>query len=154
MVLNKNFEIIDNPNDYIDEMDRLVVPYNHQKRITDNFYKIISFKGIKFCLTNILGNALMGESNLSPYESFEKVVEFRTTTESALMTLPCTNAVDARSVESFCIPKGQSLLVDSVIENPKGEKWLCLNWEGARCYLTSSCAARTTEVNKLLDILF
>lgn len=87
-------------------------------------------------------------------ESFEEAVEFRSTTESALMTLPCTNAVDARSVESFCIPKGQSLLVDSVIENPTGEKWLCLNWEGERCYLASSCATRTTEVNKLLDILF
>ena len=97
-------------------------------------------------------NSYLEQCNIK--ESFEKVVEFRTTTESALMTLPCTNAVDARSVESFCIPKGQSLLVDSVIENPKGEKWLCLNWEGARCYLTSSCAARTTEVNKLLDILF
>lgn len=62
-------------NDHIEDMDRLVVPYNHSKRTTDNYFKIISYKGIKFCLTNILGNALMGESNLSPYESFEKVIE-------------------------------------------------------------------------------
>ena len=62
-------------NEHIEDMDRLVVPYNHSKRTTDNYYRIISFKGIKFCLTNILGNALMGEANLSPYESFEKVVE-------------------------------------------------------------------------------
>ena len=62
-------------NEYIDDMDRLIVPYNHSKRTTNNYYKMISFKGIKFCLTNILGNALMGEANLNPYESFEKVVE-------------------------------------------------------------------------------
>ena len=61
-------------NDYIDEMDRLIVPFNHNKRITDNFYKIIAFKGIKFCLTNILGQAFIGESNLDPYNSFNEVL--------------------------------------------------------------------------------
>lgn len=60
--------------DYLDKMDNLIVPYNHSKRSTNNFYKIIEFKKIKFCLTNILGNALMGESSDNLYESFDDVI--------------------------------------------------------------------------------
>ena len=62
-------------NEHIVEMDRLIVPYNHEKRITNNFYKIIQYKEIKFCLTNILGLALMPESNLNPYDAFETVLK-------------------------------------------------------------------------------
>ena len=61
--------------EHMDEMDRLVVPYNHSLRTTNNYYKIITYKGLKFCLTNILGEALIPQSNMSPYEAFEKVFE-------------------------------------------------------------------------------
>lgn len=61
-------------NEHIDEMDRLVVPYNHMKRNSDNYYKIITFKGIKFCLTNILGEALMNETKCNPYDSYNEVL--------------------------------------------------------------------------------
>ena len=62
-------------NEHIDDMNRLVVPYNHEKRISDNYYRIITYKGIKFCLTNILGLALMPESNMDPYEAFKTVLD-------------------------------------------------------------------------------
>ncbi len=62
-------------NEHIDDMDRLVVPYNHSKRNTNNYFKMIKFKGIKFCLTNILGNALIGEANIDPYLSFDEVIK-------------------------------------------------------------------------------
>ena len=61
--------------EHLDDMDRLVVPYNHVKRTTDNFYKIITYKGIKFCLTNVLGSALMPESSEDPYCAFNNVRE-------------------------------------------------------------------------------
>lgn len=61
-------------NNHIDDMDRLVVPYNHSKRNSDNFYKIITYKGIKFCLTNILGLALIPEANMSPYDAFDEIL--------------------------------------------------------------------------------
>lgn len=60
--------------DHLSEMDRLVVPYNHVKRTTDNFYKIVECKGIRFCLTNILGKVLIGEASLDPFESFQIVL--------------------------------------------------------------------------------
>lgn len=59
---------------YMDEMDRLIVPYNHSKRTTNNYYKIISFKGIKFCLTNILGEVLIPEASEGPYSAFNSVL--------------------------------------------------------------------------------
>ena len=59
--------------EYISQMDRLVVPYNHIKRNCPNYYKIIEFNNIRFCLVNILGTVLMGESDMSPYEAFEIV---------------------------------------------------------------------------------
>ncbi|MBQ6560306.1 MAG: YmdB family metallophosphoesterase [Erysipelotrichaceae bacterium] len=62
-------------NDHMDEMDRLIVPYNHEKRTTDNYYKIIDCNGIRICLCNILGFAFMTESNLEPYPAFEKILE-------------------------------------------------------------------------------
>ena len=61
-------------NEKMADMDKLIVPYNHEKRTTNNFYKMINIKGIKICLTNILGNVLMGESNMKPYEAFDKVL--------------------------------------------------------------------------------
>ena len=60
-------------NEHIDNMDRLIVPYNHSKRNTDNYYKIITYKSLKFCLTNVLGIALLGESNQDPYSTFEEI---------------------------------------------------------------------------------
>ena len=56
------------------EMDKLIVPYNHSKRDSENYYKIIEFKGLKFVLTNILGEVFMNEVSCSPYESFEIIV--------------------------------------------------------------------------------
>ena len=60
---------------HIDDMDRLVIPYNHSKRTTDNYYKMISYKGMKICLTNILGSVLMPEADSDPYAAFTAVLE-------------------------------------------------------------------------------
>jgi metallophosphoesterase (TIGR00282 family) len=60
---------------YLDETDRIVFPYNHIKRTDEAFFRIISYKGLKFCLTNILGEAFMNETSMDPYKAFEEVVE-------------------------------------------------------------------------------
>lgn len=61
--------------DHFEETDRLIMPYNHEKRTQDNYYEIISYKGMKFCLCNILGSVLMPESVMDPYTAFREVVE-------------------------------------------------------------------------------
>ena len=62
-------------NDHMAEMDKLVVPYNHIKRSSDNYYKLIEFGGIRFILTNILGNVLIGESSMDAPSAFIEVLE-------------------------------------------------------------------------------
>ena len=69
-------------NEHIHEMDRLIVPYNHVKRTTDNYYKIVEYGDIRFCLTNILGSVLMGESSSDPYTAFKEVMESSGRTDS------------------------------------------------------------------------
>ena len=62
-------------NDYIDQMDRLIIPYNHSKRLTDNFCKLIEYNGLRICLCNILGNVLMNEAGEDMYEAFENLLD-------------------------------------------------------------------------------
>jgi len=60
---------------YMDELDRLIVPYNHVLRKTENYYKIIEYNHLKICLTNILGNVLMPQADSDPFEAFSEVLE-------------------------------------------------------------------------------
>ena len=41
-------------NKYMEEMNRIIVPYNHSMRSSDNYYKIIEYKGLKICLFSLL----------------------------------------------------------------------------------------------------
>ena len=62
-------------NKYMEEMNRIIVPYNHSMRSSDNYYKIIEYKGLKICLTNILGTVLIPETSIDQYTSFNHVIE-------------------------------------------------------------------------------
>ena len=62
-------------NDHMDIMDRLIVPYNHIRRTSNNFYKIIECCGMRFILTNILGSVLMGESSMEAPQAFLEVAK-------------------------------------------------------------------------------
>ena len=61
--------------EHIDNMPSMVVPFNHEKRTCGNYYKIIQYKGIKLCLTNVLGEVFIGETSLSPYTTMDKVLD-------------------------------------------------------------------------------
>jgi len=61
--------------EHIDEMKCLVVPYNHSKRSGGNYYLNIQYKGLKICLTNILGEVLIGETSVSPYVAMKQVLD-------------------------------------------------------------------------------
>ena len=62
-------------NDHMNAMDRLIIPYNHDKRITDNFFKIVEINNIKICICNILGNVFMNEVNMEPFQAFNEVLD-------------------------------------------------------------------------------
>ena len=56
-------------------MDRLIVPYNHSQRQSSNFYRIIEKGKLRFCLCNILGETLIPEANMSPFQAFSEVLK-------------------------------------------------------------------------------
>lgn len=63
-------------NDYLEEMDRIVMPINHLKNTNkNNIYKIIKYNDLSICLCNILGSVLIGESNSDPYSAFNNILD-------------------------------------------------------------------------------
>lgn len=62
-------------NEHMETMDRLIVPFNHIRRTSDNYYKVIECGGMRFILTNILGSVLMGESSMEAPQAFMEVMK-------------------------------------------------------------------------------
>ena len=63
-------EIFDN----LDQMDRLVLPINLITNDYGHEYVILNIKGIKVCILNVLGEALMNDLASDPYIATDKVL--------------------------------------------------------------------------------
>lgn len=57
--------------------------------------------------------------------------------DSELMTLPCSNATDARSEPLIVLPKGETVQVSGCLFNSRGNLWYETEYDGQRCYLYS-----------------
>lgn len=68
----------------------------------------------------------------------------QTVAKAQLMTLPCSNVTDARSVAVAELPKGETVEIKSCIKNPLGNLWYEVEYEGEICYLYSSYAEEPT----------
>ena len=62
-------------NEHMDEMDRLIIPFNHEKRVTDNYYKYVEYNGLKFIITNLLCSVFMNEVSCDPYTAFDEILK-------------------------------------------------------------------------------
>lgn len=81
----------------------------------------------------------------------------QTAAETELMTLPCSNRTDARSVVLTTLPKGAELDVKSCVKNPLGNLWYEVEYDGQRGYLYSSYVEEITVpgwVESFWDSLF
>jgi len=56
------------------DMDKLIIPFNHDKRVTGNYYKLVECKGVRFIITNLLCQVFMNEVSMSPYDAFLDVL--------------------------------------------------------------------------------
>lgn len=63
----------------------------------------------------------------------EKTVQ--TTGETVLMSLPCTNSVDARSIPVTRLGKKEKIDICSSIVNTKGQLWYEVSFFGENCYV-------------------
>lgn len=74
----------------------------------------------------------------------EEPKPMQTIAETQLMTLPCSNVTDARSVVLATIAKGENVEVLSCIINPLGNLWYEVSHNGQTCYLYSSYVQEPT----------
>jgi len=61
--------------DYIDEADRLIVPYNQPKALPGIGSRTIVIKGTKIRVTNLLGITFMDGKSQNPFEAIEDVLK-------------------------------------------------------------------------------
>lgn len=61
--------------DYIDEAERLVVPYNQPKALPGVGSREITIKGKKIRVTNLLGITFMDGKSQNPFEAIDEILE-------------------------------------------------------------------------------
>ena len=64
--------------DYIDEADRLVVPYNKPKALPGIGSRQINVNGTKVRVTNLLGLTFMDGKSQNPFEAIDEILEMDT----------------------------------------------------------------------------
>lgn len=71
-----------------------------------------------------------------------------------LMSLPCSNDTDARSVLLDRIPEGTEIEILGSISNTAGNRWYEIEWKGERGYLYSGYAKQPNWYDRLTRWLF
>ena len=77
-----------------------------------------------------------------------------TTKDVELMSLPCSNATDARSVPLAALTDGEKVEVVGSVVNPLGNLWYEVSWEGRRCYLFSGYAEEPGWFSRVIRRFF
>lgn len=86
--------------------------------------------------------------------SFEQSVSLWTVKDVELMSLPCSNATDARSVALAAVPKGEELEVTGSIRNARNNLWYAVSWNGQRCYVFSGNVEEPDWLSRVLRRIF
>ncbi len=87
-------------------------------------------------------------------EGYEQSQTLWTTKETALMTLPCSNATDPRSVAVATAEKGQELEIVGSICNSAGNLWYQVNWQGRLCYCYSGYTENPGWFSRIIRRIF
>ena len=87
-------------------------------------------------------------------QTFQPEETFWASQDTELMTLPCSNATDARSVALANVADGKTLEIVSGIRNSAGNLWYEANRDGERCYVYSGSVSYGSWLRRLLHRLF
>ena len=90
----------------------------------------------------------------SEAEAYDSPVMLQAARETSLMSLPCSNGTDARSVLLETIPAGEALEITGSIRNSMGNLWYALNFEGDDGYIYSEDTEEMGWFAKLKHKLF
>ncbi|MBO7253444.1 MAG: hypothetical protein J6V25_12550 [Oscillospiraceae bacterium] len=69
-----------------------------------------------------------------------------------LMTLPCSNPTDARSLPVQEVTRGQELTASGIVRNDQGRLWYEINYQGQTCYLYTGYAEESSWRNWITRI--
>ena len=58
---------------HLDKMNDMVVPYNYPEDLHEG-YKVFYVKGLRLCVINLLGSALMHPNRQDPFEAMEEIL--------------------------------------------------------------------------------
>lgn len=82
-------------------------------------------------------------------ESYEQPVKLCVRGTSMLMTLPCSNSTDARSIAKTEVRRGQELETAGILQNTEGRLWYQILYDGEICYLYTGYAEEASWRNWL-----
>lgn len=68
-----------------------------------------------------------------------------------MMTLPCTNTEDARSLLRAAIPDGTQLKALQILTNVQGRRWYKVSWDGRNGYVEASSVRKATWLSGLFS---
>ena len=86
-------------------------------------------------------------------EAFSKPVTLRTLRKTTLMSLPCSNATDARSLEKALLQPEQKLKAQGIVTNSAGNQWYQVEAGENIYYVYSADAAEAGWLESILDWL-
>ena len=87
-------------------------------------------------------------------ETYKRPEEKKTVMGTQLMSLPCSNASDARSLVVDTLPDGETVQVLGSIRNPAGNLWYQVEAGGKTGYLYSEHLEKDSFADKLFETLF
>lgn len=87
-------------------------------------------------------------------DRYEGVLRLCVRGSSPLMSLPCSNATDARSVEVTKVKRGQELEATGVYRNTEGRLWYEISYQGQTCYLYTGYAEESSWRNWITRIFY
>lgn len=87
-------------------------------------------------------------------ETFPAGRQMWTTKAVELMSLPCSNATDARSVAVAALADGEELQITRSVLNPRDNLWYEVNWKGRRCYIFSGYAEEPGWFSRVIRRIF
>lgn len=87
-------------------------------------------------------------------ESYEDGLTLWAGKDTELMSLPCSNYTDARSVPRAVILKGDKLRITGSVVNSAGNKWYQVQRDGQTGYVFSGYAVELSWLDRMLDGLF
>lgn len=90
----------------------------------------------------------------SDKDSYKRPVSKLVVKDTTLMTLPCSNATDARSLPVKTVKAETVLEVKGSLRNAVGNKWFEVEADGQRCYVYSGHMEKDSWVDWLFDTLF